>query len=154
FAGIALFGRGRHAVARDMVLAAAVVAACAVALGWIVGAEWPDVLPEWFERGGVPSFPVVELSLAVAVIDVPRPYLAVHMRQLGNRLVSLTAASAIVMSYGTLSGTIGAIALGLAAAATIHLIFGSGAGIPSKERICGALANCGMDALDVEYIDH
>ncbi|HUP75578.1 MAG TPA: lysylphosphatidylglycerol synthase transmembrane domain-containing protein [Acidimicrobiales bacterium] len=154
FVGIALFGRGRGAVARDMVAAAALAAASASALGWMAGPEWPDVLPVWIERDSVPSFPVVELSLAVAVIDVARPYLAVQMRRLGNRLVTLTAASAIVMSYGTLSGTIGAVALGLAAAAAIHLIFGSGAGIPSKDRVSAALANCGIDTVGVEYVDH
>ncbi|MEO8698161.1 MAG: lysylphosphatidylglycerol synthase transmembrane domain-containing protein [Acidimicrobiales bacterium] len=152
--GIALLGRGRGAVARDMIAAAALVAVSAAALGWMAGPEWPDVLPEWIEHNGFPSYPALELSLTVAVIDVARPYLAVHMRRLGDRVVALTAVAAIVMRYGTLSGTIGALALGLAVAAAVHLIFGSGKGIPSKERIRAALENCGIRTIGIDYVDN
>ena len=152
--GVALFGRGRGLFVRDMVAAAVWVGVAASLLGWITGPEWPDVLPQWLEREGLPSYPVVELSLAVAVITVANPYLSVPMRHLGERLLGLMAIAAIVMRYGTLSGTIGAFALGVALAAAIHLLFGSAVGIPSKERIRAALASCGIEATDVEYLEH
>jgi tRNA A-37 threonylcarbamoyl transferase component Bud32 len=51
------------------------------------------------------------------------------------------------------SAVIGAVALGIGAAATIHLIFGSGVGIPSKARIVSGLRGIGLDVTEVEYFD-
>lgn len=152
-AGVAVLGHGRGAVARDMLAAAALVALVASVLSGITGPEWPDVLPVWLERDGFPSYPVLDLSIAVAIVGVANPYLSLSMRRLGGRLLGLMAVAAIVMRYGTLSGVVGGYAVGTAAAAAIHLIFGSGAGIPSKARIRAALAACGVDTTNVEYLD-
>ena len=116
-----------------MLSAAALTVVGAVALSWIAGPEWPDVFPEWLERDGLPSYPVFGLSLMVAVLGVANPYLTVPMRRVGGQLVGAVAIAALVMGYGTLSGTVGGFALGMAAAAVIHLIFGSAVGIPSKD---------------------
>ena len=152
--GIAIFGRGRGALVRDMLSAAALTVVGAVALSWMAGPEWPDVLPEWLERDGLPSYPVFGLSLMVAVLGVANPYLTVPMRRVGGQLVGAVAIAALVMGYGTLSGTVGGFALGMTAAAVIHLIFGSAVGIPSKARIRAVLTTCGMRTTDVEYLDH
>ena len=74
------------------------------------------------------------------------------MRRVGGQLVGAVAIAALVMGYGTLSGTVGGFALGMAAAAVIHLIFGSAVGIPSKAR-SAVLTTCGMRTTDVEYLD-
>jgi uncharacterized membrane protein YbhN (UPF0104 family) len=150
--GVALLGHGRGAVVRDMVAAGALAAVAATVLAGITGPEWPDILPEWFERNGFPSYPVLDLSIAVAIVGVANPYLSLPMRHVGGRLLGLMAIAAVVMRYGTLSGVVGAFALGSAAAAAIHLIFGSGVGIPSKARIRAALATSGIDTASVEYL--
>ena len=71
--GITIFGRGRGALVRDMLSAAALTVVAAVALSWMAGPEWPDVFPEWLERDGLPSYPVFGLSLMVAVLGVADP---------------------------------------------------------------------------------
>ncbi|MFW2381913.1 MAG: hypothetical protein ACN4GZ_09160, partial [Acidimicrobiales bacterium] len=151
--GIAAFGGGRHALVRDMVLAVAITLLVAVGGAQLGGSEWPDILPELLERDGFPSYPVVRLSTVVAVLAVAHPYLSSPMRKVGRRVVVAMTIAALVMSYGTVSAIIGATALGAMAAATIHLIFGSGVGIPSKSRILDGLRSIGLDATAIEYLD-
>lgn len=86
--GIAVFGHGRHALVRDMVLAALASLVAAAAGAQLAGPEWPDVLPELIERNGLPSFPVVRLSAVVAVLIVAHPYLSLPMRKVGRRVAA------------------------------------------------------------------
>ena len=151
--GILVLGKGRSAVARDMLLAAALGFAAAIAAAYLFGPEFPDVLPELAEREGFPSFPVVRLTIAVAAIRVAGPYLAVPMRRVGLRLVVAMSLAALVLSYGTVSAVVGGLAMGVAASSAIHLIFGSGMGIPSRARIIAALEEMHLDVVDVEYLD-
>ena len=150
--GILVLGHGRSAVARDMLLAAALGFVAAVAAAYLFGPEFPDVLPEIAERDGFPSFPVVRLAVAVAAIRVAGPYLAVPMRRVGHRLVVAMSLAALVLSYGTVSAVIGGLAMGVAASSAIHLIFGSGLGIPGRARIIAALAEMHLAVVDVEYL--
>ena len=71
----------------------------------------------------------------------------------GLRLVVAMSIAALVLSYGTLSAVIGGLAMGVAASSAIHLIFGSGSGIPSRARIIAALEEMHLDVVDVEYLD-
>ncbi len=136
-----------------MLLAAALGFAAAIAASYLFGPEFPDMLPELAEREGFPSFPVVRLTVAVAAIRVAGPYLAVPMRRVGHRLVVAMSIAALVLSYGTVSAVIGGLAMGVAASSAIHLIFGSGLGIPSRARIIAALEEMHLDVVDVEYLD-
>ncbi|MDH4118055.1 MAG: flippase-like domain-containing protein, partial [Acidimicrobiia bacterium] len=107
---------------------------------------------EVLERNGFPSYPVSRLAMTVAAIRVVGPYLSVPMRKVGHRLVFAMSISALVMSYGTTSAVFGGLGVGAAAAAAIHLIFGSGLGIPSRERIVAALQEVDLDVADIEFL--
>ena len=61
------------------------------------------------------------------------------MRRVGHRLVVAMSIAALVLSYGTVSAVVGGLAMGVAASSAVHLIFGSGLGIPSRARIIAAL---------------
>lgn len=143
--GIAVFGNGRGAIARDMLLAEVLAFAGVVSASYLAGPEFPDFIPELMERHGFPSFPVARLAMAVAAIRVVGPYLSVPMRKVGRRLIVAMSISALVLSYGTVSAVIGGLAIGAAAAAVVHLSFGSGTGIPSRERIISALQEIKLD---------
>lgn len=85
--GIALFGDGRRAVVRDMMLAAATAFVVSPAAAQLAGPEWPDIIPELIERDGFPSYPVVRLGMVVAVLFVVQPYLSLPMRKVGHRVM-------------------------------------------------------------------
>jgi uncharacterized membrane protein YbhN (UPF0104 family)/tRNA A-37 threonylcarbamoyl transferase component Bud32 len=152
-ASIAILGRSRRAVARDMVLAAVVAAGVAFALSWLAGGGWPQLLPEVTGDGESPAYPVLRLSLAFALLTVAGPYLSLPMRTVGRRLMVAMAVSAVMLSYGTISSVLGGIAVGVGAASAIRLVFGSGVGIPSRARIGDALANSRIAVTDLEFLD-
>jgi uncharacterized membrane protein YbhN (UPF0104 family) len=152
--GIAIFGRGRRAIVRDMLLAMVTTFVALVALSYLAGPEFPDFIPELLERDGRPSYPVTRLAMSVAIISVVGPFLTVPMRKIGQRLIVSMAFAALIMEYGTVTAVVGGLALGLAAAAAVHLVFGSGRGIPSRDRILAALAEADVAVDDIEYAQH
>ena len=149
--GIAVFGQGRGAIVRDMLVALALTYLAIVAASYLGGPEFPDLLPELIERGSYPSYPVPRLAAVVAVIGVAGPYLSVPMRKVGHRLVFAMSVSSVILVYGTTTAVIGGLALGWSAAAAVHLVFGSGQGIPSRDRILDALRETSVDVADIEY---
>ena len=151
--GILLFGKGRRAVARDMILAAVLGSLTLIVLALSISSEWPDILPEVLERDGIPSFPVVRLTASMAALRVAAPYLTVPMRNIGKYMLIGMTVAAVVMSYGTLTAILGALALGIGSAAVVHLIFGSGVGIPSKPRIISALERLGLEVTEITYLE-
>lgn len=151
--GVALWGEGRRALLRDMVAALGTTFLLVLAAAYLAGPEFPDVLPEVLERDGFPSFPVVRLATAVAVIRVAQPAVTAPVRRLGQQVIAAMALSAIVLNYGTLSATVGGLALGFAGAAIVHLVFGSSLGIPSLSRIEAALREIGIAPETMRYLD-
>ncbi len=150
---ILVSGRDRRAVARDMALAVAVAFGLAFALSAIAGEGWPQLLPEVTDRDVTPTYPVVRLAISFSLITVAGPYLTLPMRRIGRRLLVVMAFSAVILSYGTISSVIGGIAIGIGAASIVRLIFGSGVGIPSQARIIDALADSGVPAVEVHFLD-
>jgi len=150
--GIAMFGNGRRAIARDMVLAELAAFGVIVAAAYLAGPEFPDFFPRFAAEDGFPSFPVARLAMAVAAIRVAGPYLTVPMRTVGRRLVFTMSVATMVLNYGTVSAVIGGLTLGAGSAALIHLIFGSGRGIPSRARIENGLREVELDVADIEFL--
>lgn len=150
---IAVLGKARRAVARDMALAAAIAVGVAVFLSWLAGGRWPNLFPEFSAGDGPSSYPVLRLSLAFALITVAGPYLSLPTRVVGRRLLAAMAISAVVLSYGTISSVLGGIAVGVGAASVVRLVFGSGLGIPSRPRVRDALGSSGIEVVDLDYLD-
>ncbi len=151
---ILVFGNGRRAVARDMVLAVLAAFCLAVAVSWAISGEWPQLLPELAGRDRRPAYPVVRLAVAFALLTVASPYLSLPMRTIGRRLLATMVVAAVVLGYGTVSAVVGGVAIGIGAASLVRLIFGSGVGIPSKARIAQTLEECGIDAgVELTYLD-
>ena len=121
--------RRRWALARDVLLAIAVVAMVGSLLGRIVGLEWwSEAEAHVFSNWGFPEF---RLAGAVAVFAVAGPELVRPARVLSFWLVGVAGLGAMVLGTGLPSQVLGAIALGLGVAALVRLAFGSAAGVPS-----------------------
>ena len=151
--GVLLFGGGRGAIVRDMLVAAALAFAGTVVAAYAAGGGFPHIVPEFRSQPGYPSFPVLRLAGTVAALRVAGPFLVVPMRRLGARLVVGAALATIVLSYGTVTAALGGLLVGTAAGAAVHVLFGSGQGIPSVGRIRSALSAAGVDAVDIEYLE-
>lgn len=150
--GIGVFGGGRLAIARDMLLAAALALAGLIGLALLAGPEFPDFLPELVDTGGTPSFPVARLAMVLATVRVSHSYLTVPMRNVSRRMIVAMTFAAVVLSFGTVTGAVGGLLLGTAASSTVQFVLGSGRGIPSRERIEEGLREAGLDVDHVEFL--
>lgn len=157
--GLVVFGlivlviRGsRWALVRDTLVAGAVaVLAASILSAWVSG-EWPDVLPEFIDDG-TPAFPVVRIALTVAVLIIVAPSLTAPLRTFDRRVMGVVVITSLVLGYATLSSAIGGIALGLAAATSVRLLFGTSIGIPTLERVTAALADLDVHVTGLAYDD-
>jgi uncharacterized membrane protein YbhN (UPF0104 family)/tRNA A-37 threonylcarbamoyl transferase component Bud32 len=123
-----------------------VVASAGVFLERIVTTKWSQAEAHVFSNWG---FPELRLASAVAIFAVAGPELVRPVRLLAAWLVALGALGGIVLDVGTMSQVLGALAVGLGAAALVRLAFGSAAGMPSIDRVRLALASLGVTADDL-----
>lgn len=148
----AVVGGRRRAIRRDVLLAVGVTVGLAVVAGRAAVGEWPTVVPEVVDPGDVISYPVLRLTLLVAVLATAAPHLTAPTRTAGRRVLGASAVGGVVLGLASVSGLVGGLALGRGVAATIHLVFGSPAGLPSTERLVAALARLGFPDADVEIL--
>ena len=96
-----------------------------------------------------PQYPPVRLTVLAAVFFVAGPELTRPSRRLMSSLLAIVAVSAVARTAGYPAGIFGAIALGWALAAAIHLALGSPDGAPDPSEVSADLASIGIDAQNI-----
>ena len=94
---------------------------------------------------GYPQYPPVRLTVLAAVFFVSGPELTRPSRRLMSSLLVIVAISAIARTEGYPAGVIGAITLGWAIAAAIHLALGSPDGAPDPAEVTSDLDSIGIE---------
>jgi len=107
--------RRRWSLARDLLVAAILLAVATAALGGIIESDWFPVKDHLLSRWG---YPELRLAAATAVLAVAGPELVRSARLLALWLVPLAALGSIVVGAALPSGALGGIAVGLAVGAT------------------------------------
>ncbi len=124
--------RRRWDLLRDIVVALALGLVLAVLLGRAVVADWlpfgNHLLSNW-------GFPEVRIAAVTAVLVVVAPEIVRPMRRLAVVLVLLAALASVALGAALPSAALGALALGIGAAAIVRLAFGTAAGFPPAETI-------------------
>jgi glycosyltransferase 2 family protein len=138
--------RRRWALVRDLAIALLVVAGLASVLGRVVEGDWLPLEAHVFSRWG---FPEVRLACVVAVLVVAGPELVRPVRKLATWLVPLATVGTVAIEASVPSAALGGLALGLAAAVSVRLAFGTAAGVPPTERVRTALLALGVDVNDL-----
>lgn len=93
-----------------------------------------------------PQYPPIRLTVLAAVFFVAGPELTRPSRRLMTILLLVVAVSATARTEGYPAGIFGAIALGWAMAAVVHLILGSPDGAPDPSEVKTDLASIGIEA--------
>jgi len=96
-----------------------------------------------------PQYPPVRITVLAAVFFVSGPELTRPSRRLMMTLLLIVAVSATARTDGYPAGIFGAIALGWALAAAIHLILGSPDGAPDPNEVETDLASLGLNVDDL-----
>ena len=146
---VAAVVRGRGALARDLILAPVVSLVLVAVVAAIVMDDGTGIGEVLFDVNGPPYFPPGLLVLATAVMSTASPHLSRPFRNLGRWLIPFQLVGAIMLGAALPSGSSAAIALGLLAAATVHLAVGSPGGRPTASRIRIALADLGVRVDDL-----
>ena len=135
---------GRWRLARDLLLAGLLAWLVARGLGLVLESGLREGLRATLRSKRSTTFPNVSLAVVVAVVATAAPYLARPTRWVGAVMAGLLVP--VEMYLGTaLPRSLGcAIAIGLAAAAALHLGFGSPAGRPTAEQVELALHELGV----------
>ncbi|HZN84772.1 MAG TPA: lysylphosphatidylglycerol synthase transmembrane domain-containing protein [Mycobacterium sp.] len=138
--------RRRWRLARDLVAVVAAVAVAGAAIGRLATGEWPQVLNGLGAANDPIDFPSLALAVGAGAVAVAAPYLARPLRYLGRWLVVLGWLAAVAVEVLSPGGALGALALGWAAAAFVHLLAGSPGGQPSLSEVREELRAIGIEA--------
>jgi uncharacterized membrane protein YbhN (UPF0104 family)/tRNA A-37 threonylcarbamoyl transferase component Bud32 len=142
--------RRRWLLARDLAAALLLLVGLGMVLGRIVESDWFPLEPHLLSHWG---FPELRLAAATAVLVVAGPELVQPVRRLATWLVPLAALGTVALGAALPSGVLGALALGLGAAALVRLAFGTAAAVPPAEQVRSALATLDVDVTDLKIAE-
>lgn len=146
-------GGARRGVLRDVAVAVTTVVVPALIVSKPVADEWPDVLPEVFDLGQIPTFPAFRLAIVASVVLAQSPHLTSPYRKAGRWAVAGAAAGTVVLGFTSLTGTLGGLCVGLAAVYVARVAFGSPVGLPTLDELAAGLAGLGVETTTLAYDD-
>ena len=150
--GVTLFAKRRKELARDLFLAGALAALLTLGISQLVDARWPE-FPLTDLGDTSTTFPAFFITVFVAIQSTAAPFLSAPFRRLGRWVVLLGAAGAVLGGVCQPSDAMGALLVGVVAAALIRFALGTSAGVPSLNRITDGLAELGLTVSGLEYLD-
>jgi glycosyltransferase 2 family protein len=153
FVAVLIQWKQRKDAARDMVLSVIATALISTLLVRVISEAWPLVIPELGLAVPVAQFPIFRVVLVTAVILAVAPHLTRPMRRFGWFVILLVGFAGFGLGFGLPSSAIGAIGLGLAAASSVMLVFGSPRGYPDVASIQDGLIGLGVDVTNVHLDD-
>jgi uncharacterized membrane protein YbhN (UPF0104 family) len=139
----------RIELVRDMALGVVTSIVVAVTIGAILTDDAWAAVSRVADLDGPPAVPPGTLTFTAAAIAVANPYLARPFRHLGWWLVAGQFVAVLVLGAALPTGALMAIAIGVLAAALVHLAMGSPGGRPTIGRIAIALRDLGLDVDDL-----
>lgn len=140
-------------LARDVAVAILASAALTIVLARWTTDRWPQPLSGFAGTRSPSVYPLADLVFVTTVLAVAGPYLTEPIRRVGRVAIVTLALASIALGDGTVSSTVGAVFLGLAVSATIHVVFGSSTGIPGIGRVSSALQANAVPVTDLAYVD-
>lgn len=131
--------------------------ALAVVLASVLSTAVVLWLHRWLDPGAVVpvdvaevrSFPLRRLALPIAIFLALRPYLVRPVRRVFDTVVVLTVVSAVLTPAGLPLDVVAGLLVGWGAATATALLLGSPEGQPTIDEVRYALAELGVDAVDV-----
>ncbi len=142
--GAALFTR-RFGLLLQLVLASLASIGLVAVIGRATLSEWPDLLDTLSDSDGPPVYPATRIALVTAVATTASPALGRPFRVLGRWLLGFAVLGAIALGITLPAGAVAAIAIGVAVAAVIHLVFGSPGWRPNTALVAAALERAGLE---------
>jgi len=142
--------RSNPGLTRDVLLSAALALIIAVvAMRWHEGI-WPRFAPEFGANDPDQLFPMVRVAVVTAVVLALSPHVIRVLRRFGTLMVLLVALSGFGLRFGFPSDALGAVAIGMIAASSVLLVFGSPGGYPEPTVVAAALKQLGVTVRNLQ----
>jgi Lysylphosphatidylglycerol synthase TM region len=137
--------RGRPLLAGEALLASILAIGGSACVAALVGESPGDVFSRIGDVEGPPVFPPAILAMTSAVLATLAPRLTVPFRRVGRWFIAAQLLGGLLLGATLASGAVAAVALGLLAGTTLHLVFGSPGGFPTVGRVRSALEDLGVE---------
>ncbi len=145
----------RWRLARDIGLAGVLAWVAARLLGTaLTGIGLGDALDALTKAGASPRFPLTRVAIVTAAVVVASPHLTRPVRRVGQVTIGLLTVAALFLATALPGDLLGAIVLGWAAAAAVHLTFGVPMSRPSVDSVRDALGRLGVTVDGLERAPH
>ncbi len=144
--GVLALARRRWGLLRDWAVSLALTVGGVLLVGWLVDGEVPTLTDSIGTANGPGSYPSLALAAGAATIAVASPYFVSPLRTFGRWLIGTAWLSALVLGVTAPGAGLSAVAIGWAAGALVHLVFGSPDGAMSLGDLRQALRSVGVDA--------
>src|SRR3954452_17487510 len=96
-------------------------------------------------------YPAMRVALAATVVVAASPHVSRPLRRIGRIAVLAGAIATVAIGVALPSGVVAGSAVGIGAAALVHLLLGSPGGRLSLDQVRRALADLGVAAIDLAY---
>ena len=100
--------------------------------------------------GGANAYFAVRLAISTALIVTASPHMSEPIRRIGAWVLWIGALASIALGTATATGALAGALIGVGAAAAIHLVLGSPNGRLTSAQVASALADIGVDAVDLD----
>jgi uncharacterized membrane protein YbhN (UPF0104 family) len=138
--------RRRWRLLRDWAVSLTITTAGTALVGRIVDDSVPNLLDGIGRADDAVSFPPLALAIGAATVTVVNPYLVDPLRKFGRWLIGVAWLSTVLLTGSAPGEALGALAIGWAAGALVHLVFGSPDATPSLDDLAASLRSIGVDA--------
>lgn len=129
----------------DYVLALLLSLSAALLVSTAAGTSLDDALDALTTPAGPPVYLGLRMAVASAIIITASPHLARWLRFVGRAIVLIGAIAGVALGVALPIGATAGFLVGVAAAATTHLLLGSPGGRPTRVAVRAGLADLGLD---------
>jgi uncharacterized protein (TIRG00374 family) len=143
----------RTKVLVDYLVAAVIAIGIGLLAGLIAGTTVAESLRALLSADPPAVYLSTRVAVATAVIVAASPHLARPFRHVGRIVMAAGALSAVILGSTLPIGALSGLAVGTAAGAITHLIFGSPGGRPTPPTVADALADLGIELEDIVESD-
>ena len=144
-----LSAHDRKGLFRDMLLAIPISFGFAALAGLAAGTDLSASVDQILASDSPPVYLAVRLAIATALIATASPHMVQPLRRVGRWVIGLGALAGIALGVSFSVGVAAGFLVGLAGAATVHLIFGSPGGRLTAQEVAAALDELGVASSDL-----
>src|SRR4051794_38623394 len=148
---VPIVARKRTSMLVGELLAVAITCVVGATAAAIAGVSASETMRAIASSDPPARYPAMRVALAATVVVAASPHVSRPLRRIGRLAVLAGAIATLAVGVALPSGVVAGSAVGIGAAALVHLLLGSPGGRLSLDQVRRALADLGVAATDLAY---